>query len=191
MPLSTIESSVFESAERPREPGNAYSTVFLVWDLRKERPRLSLPTLVMVEVASALRRSGGSPGPAREYARGIGRLPNVVLVALDEGPARKSAALGARHGLCGADAGFLASAVLFGAGLITLDRGQLHLALGSCRRFHQPRSWRPHGGEPFEPALRTVPSHGPILQRVFGSRRRTPFRSTGDRDSTHEAGGMP
>lgn len=124
MRLLTIDSSVFVSAARPREPGHKDCTAFLAW-VRKERPRLFLPTLLMVEVASALRRTGSAPNLAREYALAIGQLPNVVLVALDEGVARRSAALGCQHGLRGADAVFLASAALFAADLITLDREQL------------------------------------------------------------------
>ncbi len=124
MRLLTIDSSVFVSAARPREPGNPESTAFLAW-VRTERPRLFLPTLVMVEVASALRRSGSAPGLARQYALAIGQLPNVLLVALDEGLARQSAALGSRHGLRGADAVFSATAALFAAELVTLDREQV------------------------------------------------------------------
>lgn len=124
MRLLTIDSSVFVSAARPGEPGHADSAAFFAW-ARKERPRLFLPTLVMVEVASALRRSGSAPSLAREYALAIGQLPNLVLVALDEGMARRAAALGSQHGLRGADAVFLASAALFAAELITLDPEQL------------------------------------------------------------------
>jgi predicted nucleic acid-binding protein len=47
------------------------------------------------------------------------------MVALDEGLARQSAALGAQHRLRGADAVYLASAALFAAELVTLDREQL------------------------------------------------------------------
>jgi predicted nucleic acid-binding protein len=124
MRLLTIDSSVFVSAARPSEFGNAESTVFLTW-VRNQRPRLFLPTLVMAEVAAALGRTGSKPGLAQQYAMAIGQLPNTVMVALDEGVARQAAALGAQHKLRGADAVYLASAALFAAELVTLDREQL------------------------------------------------------------------
>jgi predicted nucleic acid-binding protein len=122
--LLTIDSSVFVSAARQAETGNAESTRFLAW-VRESRPRLFLPTLLMAEVAAALSRTGSAAGLAQQYALTIGQLPNTVLVALDEGLARQAAALGAQHKLRGADSVFLASAALFAAELVTLDREQL------------------------------------------------------------------
>ena len=124
MRLLTIDSSVFVSAARPSEMGHAESTAFLAW-VRNKRTRLFLPTLVMAEVAAALSRTGSDPGLAQQYALAVGQLPNTVMVALDEGLARQSAAIGAQHRLRGADAVYLASAALFAAELITLDREQL------------------------------------------------------------------
>ena len=124
MRLLTIDSSVFVSAARPSEIGHAESTAFLTW-VRNTRPRLFLPTLVLAEVAAALSRTGSEPGLAQQYAMAVGQLPNTVMVALDEGLARQSAALGAQHRLRGADAVYLASAALFAAELVTLDREQL------------------------------------------------------------------
>lgn len=54
----------------------------------------------------------------------VGQLPNTVMGVLDEGLSRQAAALGAQHQLRGADAVHLASAVLFAAALVTLDREQ-------------------------------------------------------------------
>jgi predicted nucleic acid-binding protein len=124
MRLLAIDSSVFVSAARPSEIGHVESTAFLTW-VRNTRPRLFLPTLVMAEVATALSRTGSEPGLAQQYAMAVGQLPNTVMVALDEGLARQSAALGAQHRLRGADAVYLASAALFAAELVTLDREQL------------------------------------------------------------------
>lgn len=124
MRLLTVDSSVFVSAARPTEPSNTESLAFLAW-VRAVRSRLFLPTLALVEVAAALGRTGNAASLAQQYALSIGQLPNLVLVPLDEGLARQSAALGAQHGLRGADAVFLASAAVFAAELITLDREQL------------------------------------------------------------------
>jgi len=124
MRLLTIDSSVFVSAARPSEIGHAESTAFLAW-VRNKRTRLFLPTLVIAEVAAALSRTGSDRGLAQQYALAVGQLPNTVMVALDEGLARQAAAIGAQHRLRGADAVYLASAALFAAELITLDREQL------------------------------------------------------------------
>jgi predicted nucleic acid-binding protein len=83
----------------------------------------------MAEVAAALSRTGSAADLARQYALAIGQLPNIVLVALDDGLARQAAALGAQHKLRGADSIFLASAALFAAELVTLDREQLQRGL--------------------------------------------------------------
>ena len=124
MRLLTIDSSVFVSAARSSEIGHAESTAFLAW-VRNKRTRLFLPTLVIAEVAAALSRTGSDRGLAQQYALAVGQLPNTVMVALDEGLARQSAAIGAQHRLRGADGVYLASAALFAAELITLDREQL------------------------------------------------------------------
>jgi predicted nucleic acid-binding protein len=124
MRLITVDSSVFVSAARPLEPGFRESTDFLAW-VRRSRPRVFLPTLVLVETAAALSRSGSDEDLAQQYGLAIGQLPNTVLVALDEGLARQAAAFGAKHKLRGADAVYLATASLFAAELVTLDREQL------------------------------------------------------------------
>ena len=124
MRLLTIDSSVFVSAARHAETGNPESTRFLSW-VRESRPRLFLPTLLMAEVAAALSRTGSAAGLAQQYALAIGRLPNTALVALDDALARQAAEIGAQHKLRGADSVLLASAALFAAELVTLDREQL------------------------------------------------------------------
>lgn len=124
MRLLTIDSSVFVSAARSGEVGNRESMAFLSW-VRRRRPRLFLPTLVMVEVAAALSRTGNTFDLARQYALSIGQLPNTALIPLDEGLAGQGAGLGARHKLRGADAVYVTTAALFSAELVTLDREQL------------------------------------------------------------------
>lgn len=79
----------------------------------------------IVETAAALSRTGSDEDLAQQYSLAIGQLPNTVLVALDEGLARQAAAFGAKHKLRGADAVYLATASLFAAELVTLDREQL------------------------------------------------------------------
>jgi predicted nucleic acid-binding protein len=124
MRLITVDSSVFVSAARPSEAGFQESTAFFEW-VRRARPRLFLPTIVIVETAAALGRTGSQESIAHQYGLAIGQLPNTFLVTLDEGLARQAAAFGARYKLRGADAVYLATASLFAAELVTLDKEQL------------------------------------------------------------------
>ena len=94
MRLLTIDASVFVSAARPNEIGNAESTGFLKW-VRNTWPRLFLPTLVVTEVVAALSRTGSKPGLAQQYAMAVAQLLNTVMIALDEALARQAAAFGA------------------------------------------------------------------------------------------------
>ena len=124
MRFITIDSSVFVSSARPMEPEHQHSSRFFAW-VKQARPRLYLPTLVLVETSAALIRTGSEASLAQRFAASIAQLPNVVLVALDEGLARQAALLGAQHKLRGADAVYVATAAQFGAELITLDEEQL------------------------------------------------------------------
>ncbi len=132
MQLITIDSSVFVSAARPSETGHQESLAFLKW-VRHTRPRLFFPTLVIVETAAALSRTGSKPDTAQQYALAVGQLPNTVLVALDEELATQAAALATEHKLRDADAVYVATASLFAAELVTLDREQLERGAGIVR----------------------------------------------------------
>jgi predicted nucleic acid-binding protein len=79
----------------------------------------------MAEVAAALSRTVSEPSLAQPYYMAVSQLPNTVMVVLDEGSALQAAALRAQHQLRGADSVYLASAVIFAAELVTLDRKQL------------------------------------------------------------------
>jgi predicted nucleic acid-binding protein len=124
MRLLTIGSHVFGGPARFVEFGHAESAAFRSW-VRNARPRLFPPTLVMAEVAAALSRTVSEPSLAQPYYMAVSQLPNTVMVVLDEGSALQAAALRAQHQLRGADSVYLASAVLFAAELVTLDRKQL------------------------------------------------------------------
>ncbi|MBK8835123.1 MAG: PIN domain-containing protein [Anaerolineae bacterium] len=95
----------------------------MAW-VKQARPRIYLPTLVLVEIAAALSRTGSEASLAQRFAGSIAQLPNVVMVGLDEGLARQAALLGAEYKLRGADAVYVATAAQFGAELITLDEEQ-------------------------------------------------------------------
>ena len=124
MRFVAIDTSVFVSSVRPTEPGHTDSVRFLAW-AKQARPRIYLPTLVLVATAAALSRTGSDANLAQRFSGSIAQLPNVVMAALDEGLARQAALLGAQHKLRGANAVFVATAAQFGAELITLDEEQL------------------------------------------------------------------
>jgi predicted nucleic acid-binding protein len=135
MRFITIDSSVFASSARPMEPGHEHCVRLLRW-VKQARPRLFLPTLVLVETAAALSRTGSEASLAQRFAASIAQLPNVVMVALDEGLARQAALLGAQHKLRGADGVYVATAAQFGAELITLDEEQLQRGAKAVATFN-------------------------------------------------------
>ncbi len=134
MRFITIDSSVFVSAARPLEPGHEVCSRFFGW-VKLMRPRIYLPTLVLVETAAALSRTGSEASLAQRFAGSIAQLPNVIMVALDEGLARQAALFGAQHKLRGADAVYVATAAQFGAELITLDEEQMQRGANSVATF--------------------------------------------------------
>lgn len=123
----TLDASILVAACRPREAGHRAAASLLA-AVRAVGAPLIEPALLPVEVAAALSRTGTEPELARDYALALLGLPRFTLVALDERLARQAADLAARHRLRGAEALYVAVALLYGASLVTLDREQLRRA---------------------------------------------------------------
>jgi len=85
---------------------------------------LVAPSLLLVEVAGAIRRIGGNPETGRRAIAEILGLPGLDIVDLDGARARRAAEVAADAGLRGADAVYLALAAERGDKLISLDRQQ-------------------------------------------------------------------
>lgn len=119
----TIDASVFLNAFNPVEAGHAESQRLLV-RLRDQAAPMIVPTLVLPEVAAAIRRGRNDESLARRFAAALSRLPYLVLVPLDQTLAQQAGDIAALYSLRGSDAVYAAVALRFGSTLITLDREQ-------------------------------------------------------------------
>jgi predicted nucleic acid-binding protein len=125
--LLTIDASVFVAACHRREPGYAASRT--LWEgLRSSSIPLIEPAILPVEVASALRRTGHGAKEAGEYAATILALPHLTVVTVDRRFSRRAIAVATQHKLRGADSLYVATAIQYGARLVTLDEEQLRRA---------------------------------------------------------------
>ena len=133
--LLTLDASVFVAACRSQEPGfNA--AMALLRAIRDADIPLIEPAILPVEVAAALSRTGDDAALAQEYAETLLALPYLTLLPVDERLARQAVEMAAVHGLRGADALYVTSAVRYGAKLVTLDKEQLRRspdAVGACK----------------------------------------------------------
>lgn len=78
----TIDAGVFINAFNPAEEDHAERRRLLAQMRRQARP-LIVPTLVLPEVSAAIRRGRGDEQLARRFAAALSRLPQLMLVPLD------------------------------------------------------------------------------------------------------------
>lgn len=122
--MYTVDASVHISALNPSEADSVESQMFLERTCQQQA-LLICPTLLLVEVASAVARAVGDAKQAAELAAVLRQWPNQVLVPLDVALAERAAGLAATTRLRGADAVYAAVALEYGATLVTLDQQQL------------------------------------------------------------------
>jgi predicted nucleic acid-binding protein len=127
MATYTVDASVFLNAFNPYEAGHETSQQFLA-HLRRQAAPIVVPTLLLPEVAAAIRRGRDDPALARRFAEALSRFPHLLLVPLDEPLAHQAVVAAAEHGLRGSDAVYVAVALRFGSTLVTLDREQCERA---------------------------------------------------------------
>ena len=96
-----------------------------------------VPTLALVEVAGAISRRTAEPALGRRAMEVILSLPRLRLVSLDPELGREAGRLTADHGLRGADAVYVASAVRHNLPLITLDE-ELQVKVGRIVKILRP-----------------------------------------------------
>ena len=89
---------------------------------------IAAPSLLLVEVASAIVRRTDDSSLGVAAFRGIQTLPNLRLVALDATLAEAAAKLGTDLRLRGADATYVAVAHHLGVPIVTWDQEQLRRA---------------------------------------------------------------
>lgn len=122
--LFTLDASVLLNAFNRDEAGSPDSRRLLE-DLRDRAAPLIEPTLLLSELAAAIRRGTQDPDLARQVTSAVAELPNLVMVSLDDPLAREAAGLAADYSLRGADAVYGAVALRFGAELVSLDQEQI------------------------------------------------------------------
>lgn len=128
----TVDASVFVNAFNPHEAGQAAS-LELLSAIHANADPLIVPSLLLVEVASAVTRATGDGDAALAYADAIAGLPHLTLITLTAPLARQAAGLAAAHRLRGADALYVAVARRYGTVLVTRDREQRTRAAAAVR----------------------------------------------------------
>jgi predicted nucleic acid-binding protein len=119
----TIDASVFVNAFNPLEEGHAESLRILAAAHDRGDPVI-VPTLLLVEIASAVARATGDGAGALQYAFATADLPHLTLVSMTPTMARQAAELAAANRLRGADAVYLAVARRYGTTLVSRDTEQ-------------------------------------------------------------------
>lgn len=120
----TLDAGVFLAAFTPREPSHAESRA-LLHALHARHAPIIEPTLLLPEVAAVIGRGvSGDADLGRRFAAALRRLPNLLLIPLDETLADVAAGIAAEHHLRGRCAVYAAVALRFGSTLVTLDAGQ-------------------------------------------------------------------
>jgi predicted nucleic acid-binding protein len=119
----TVDASVFVNAFNSHEPGYVDSYRFLEYVKTQAFP-IIVPTLLLPEIAAAIGRGSQNATLARKLANAVGRLPNVIMVPLDDVLAQQAADVAAEYRLRGSDAVYVAVALRFGSTLVTLDQEQ-------------------------------------------------------------------
>jgi predicted nucleic acid-binding protein len=118
--MYTIDANVFVNAADSREAGHADSRRFLDVVRARALP-VTVPTLVLAEVAAAIIRTRGDEALAHTLVAQIRRLPHFTFVPLTLGGAQRAATLAIAQRLRGADAIYATIAVRAGTTLISYD----------------------------------------------------------------------
>src|SRR5438128_5946013 len=122
-PRYTVDASVFVNAFNPHEDGHAESLAILAAIQERDDP-IIVPTLLVLEIASAVARASDDSAGALQYAYATAALPHLTAVPLTSSLARQAAELSATHRLRGADAVYVAIARRYGTTLVSRDEEQ-------------------------------------------------------------------
>ncbi len=127
-----VDASLWVSALLPLEVHHEESRRRLAQYSADDDP-LTVPTVVLPEVAGAISRRTGIPALGRQAAEAIVRVPGLRLVSLDAEMASEAARLAADYRLRGADAVYVAVAAVLNLPLLTWDQEMANRAAGVVR----------------------------------------------------------
>ena len=119
----TIDASVFVNAFNPPEAGHSASLALLT-AIHDAGDPVILPSLALVEIASAMARASDDAAGAVAFGAAIVSLAHVTVVPLTAAGAQQVAELAALHRLRGADAVYASVARRYGTTLVTRDEQQ-------------------------------------------------------------------
>jgi predicted nucleic acid-binding protein len=125
----TIDASVFVNAFNRHERGHTESLQILTAIEERGDP-IIVPTLLVVEIASAVARASDDTVGAIRYASAATALPHLTLVSITPAIAGRAAELAATHRLRGADAIYLEIARRYATTLVSRDDEQLTRGFG-------------------------------------------------------------
>ena len=112
--------------------GDVFHLPSVAWLARSRRSRspLSIPTLALPEVAGAIARRTGDSAFAIEMTTALRRTRTFAIVPLDDDLVDQAVLLASERQIRGADAVYVALALLRGVALVTWDREMLARGAG-------------------------------------------------------------
>jgi predicted nucleic acid-binding protein len=124
---ASVQVALLSTADRHHAAAAAWYRSAL-----RERDALSAPSLLLAEVAAAIRRGTGDDALALRAVARLARGDMVQLAEVDTELAGKAAHLAATQALRGCDALYVALAAELDQPLVTLDRQQAERAAGAA-----------------------------------------------------------
>lgn len=118
--MFTLDANIFVRDVDTRDPEHA-SCHTLLGALHAQRIPLICPTILLPEVAGAVRRTWQDALRGRLAAQFISELPHLRLIEVDDALAQEAADIAADYGLRGMDAIYVAVARRQACILVTLD----------------------------------------------------------------------
>jgi predicted nucleic acid-binding protein len=130
-----VDASVFLNAFIPEDVGHETSKDVLI-RMQAQGVPLVAPTLLLPEVAGAIRRGQDDSYLARSFAGALSRLPHLTLVPLDQLLAQQALDAAALYRLRGSDAVYVAVALRYACPLVTLDMEQHDRAAAALKTYY-------------------------------------------------------
>ena len=121
--MYVVDASVWVARFWTRDPHHSEARTW-VFETMSSGGQIFGPAILLAEVAGPLGRRTGEVELGLTAARQLGDLPGLHLLDVDDQMARLSAELAARLRLKGADAVYVAAALIEDMPLVTLDREQ-------------------------------------------------------------------